>query len=348
MAAIAIRNAVKRYGKKTAVSGVTFAVEPGEFFALLGPSGCGKTTLLRAVAGLESIEGGEIAFGERVMSRPGQTIDPFERKIGFVFQDLALWPHMSALEHLLFVLGKGEGRERNRERSMKVLAELRIDHLAKKRPHEISGGERQRLALARALVTEPSILLCDEPLSSIDPSVASEIRALLRELNRARGMTVLYVTHLQSEAFEMASRIAVMQDGEIRQIADPVTLYEKPASAFVAGFVGQCTLCPGPSSVDGKDILTAFGAVAVPEGLIGRKNLAAVFREDNLTVVKDGGSDAIVVDVQYRGGSFTTFARLQTTVVRIADKERRRIGDSVKVAFVGRPWVVRLDDGAKP
>lgn len=347
MAAIAIRNVVKRYGKKTAVSGVTFAVEPGEFFALLGPSGCGKTTLLRAVAGLESIEGGEIAFGERVMSRPGQTIDPFERKIGFVFQDLALWPHMSALEHLLFVLGKGEGNERNRERSMNVLAELRIDHLAKKRPHEISGGERQRLALARALVTEPSILLCDEPLSSIDPAVAAEIRALLRELNRSRGMTVLYVTHLQSEAFEMASRIAVMQDGEIRQIADPVTLYERPASAFVAGFVGQCTLCPGQSSVDGKDISTAFGAVAVPEGLIGAKNLAAVFREDNLAVVKDGGSDAVVVDVQYRGGSFTTFARLQTTVFRIADQEKRRIGDSVKVALVGRPWVVRCDDGAK-
>jgi iron(III) transport system ATP-binding protein len=256
-AVLTVRQLVKAFpGQKAsggqpvvAVDDVSFEVAEGRLFTLLGPSGCGKTTTLRAVAGLERPDGGEIEVAGRVLFSASRSIDvPASRRgLGMVFQSYAIWPHMNVFENAAFPLRVAARRVRPtraeiRERVERVLRTVRLDHLAGRQATDLSGGEQQRLALARALALEPPLLLLDEPLSNLDARLREEMRIELKRLQRQLRITTVYVTHDQIEALAMSSSIAVMRAGRIEQLGRPREIYERPASRFVADFLGAANL----------------------------------------------------------------------------------------------------------
>jgi spermidine/putrescine ABC transporter ATP-binding subunit len=252
----------KRYGATAAVAGIDLDVAEGEFVTLLGPSGCGKTTTLGLIAGFLPLSGGDIRLkGRSVIGLP-----PFRRDIGVVFQDYALFPHMTAEDNVAFGLKMRKvPKAEMASRVAAALALVKLAGLGGRRPHELSGGQRQRVALARALVIRPQILLLDEPLSNLDLKLREEMRVEIAELQRALAITTVFVTHDQSEALVMSDRIAVMNAGRIEQVGRPADIYERPASRFVAEFIGRMNLFParvaaGPS---GLQVMTARGALAL-------------------------------------------------------------------------------------
>ncbi|MBO0869150.1 MAG: ABC transporter ATP-binding protein [Micromonosporaceae bacterium] len=235
-----------------AVDGVSFDVQDGELFTLLGPSGCGKTTTLRCIAGLERPDGGHIELGERVLYDAGKKINTpaNRRRLGMVFQSYAIWPHMSVFDNAAFPItvlprGRRPGRGEVREKVMRVLEVTDLAPLAHRPATMLSGGQQQRLALARALVGEPDLMLLDEPLSNLDAKLREAMRFELKRLQRELGQTAIYVTHDQGEALAMSSRIAVLSEGRIVQVGKPREIYERPASEFVATFVGVTNLLRG-------------------------------------------------------------------------------------------------------
>lgn len=238
-------------GAVKAVAGISFRVEPGEFFTLLGPSGCGKSTTLRCVAGLETPDSGQITIGDRTVydSESRVSLPVHERAVGMVFQNYAIWPHMTVFDHVAFPLRMiKKPRVPKKEINARVnesLDQVGLGDLGSRIATKLSGGQQQRLALARALVARPRLLLLDEPLSNLDASLRERMRDQLRELQDQTGVTTLYVTHDQSEAFGMSSRIAVMESGSIVQIGTPLGIYSRPASKYVATFVGKTNLLEG-------------------------------------------------------------------------------------------------------
>ena len=244
-----------------ALRGVSFSVAPGELFTLLGPSGSGKTTALRCIAGLERPDAGTIALGDRTLHGPGVDVPAERRGIGMVFQHPALWPHMTAAETVAFPLQMLDRRRRptaaaTAERVRQTLALVRLDGLGDRPATELSGGQRQRLSLARALVTEPPLVLLDEPLTGLDAPLRDELLGELVRLNAELGLTMLFVTHDQAEALAVSSRLAVIRDGAIEQCGAPAQVHERPATAFVARFVGANVL-PGSMASDGDVIVDA-------------------------------------------------------------------------------------------
>ena len=246
--AVIIKNAVKRYGDFTAVNGISLNIEQGEFFTLLGPSGCGKTTLLRMIAGFNTVDGGEICFDEQVIN----TLPAHKRDIGMVFQNYAIFPHLNVADNVAYGLkARKVPKEQITPRVDEALKMVQIDQLKARQPNELSGGQQQRVALARAFVIEPGVLLMDEPLSNLDAKLRVQMRTTIKKLQRRLGITTVYVTHDQEEALAISDRIAVMNQGNIMQIGKPEEIYRKPANPFVANFIGvsnfiDCTL-------DGQD-----------------------------------------------------------------------------------------------
>ena len=239
---IAVRNLTKRFGQMAAVADVTLAIEEGELFTLLGPSGCGKTTLLRLIAGFYNADQGEIRFDERLMNQ----VPAHERGIGMVFQNYALWPHMTVYENVAYGLKLRKiPHAEIAERIRVVLENVKLTELEHRYPGQLSGGQQQRVALARALVLNPDILLLDEPLSNLDAKIRVQVRAEIRKLQQRLGITTIYVTHDQEEALAMSDRIAVFNQGRVLQIGPPKELYERPASRFVADFIGTNNLIDG-------------------------------------------------------------------------------------------------------
>jgi iron(III) transport system ATP-binding protein len=239
------------------VRDVSFALARGELVALLGPSGCGKTTLLRAIAGFDPIAAGRIELRGAEVSTPRATLAPEQRGLGFVFQDLALFPHLSVADNVAFGLRRA-GREERAGRVREALQRLDLSALAGRYPHELSGGQQQRVAVARAIAPRPDLLLLDEPLSSLDARLRARLRVELRTLLRSLGIAALFVTHDQDEAFAFADRIGVLHDGRLEQWATPFELYHRPATPFVADFVGEGRLLLGVSDGAGA-IRTALG-----------------------------------------------------------------------------------------
>ena len=232
---VLIKDAVKIYGDFTALNGVSLDIKEGEFFTLLGPSGCGKTTLLRMIAGFNSIEGGEFYFGDKLINN----VPAHKRDIGMVFQNYAIFPHLTVEENVAYGLKARKVPKAEIEKRVKESLELvQIAHLAKRKPNELSGGQQQRVALARAFVIEPSVLLMDEPLSNLDAKLRVQMRSVIKKLQRRLGITTIYVTHDQEEALAISDRIAVMKDGHIMQVGTPNEIYAKPQNPFVAGFIG--------------------------------------------------------------------------------------------------------------
>ena len=232
---VIIQNAVKRYGDFTALNGVSLDIQEGEFFTLLGPSGCGKTTLLRMIAGFNSIEGGDFYFGEKRIN----DVPAHKRDIGMVFQNYAIFPHLTVRENVAYGLKARKMPAKDiKPKDDEALKLVQISHLADRKPNELSGGQQQRVALARAFVIEPSVLLMDEPLSNLDAKLRVQMRSVIKKLQRRLGITTIYVTHDQEEALAISDRIAVMKDGHIMQIGTPRDIYAKPQNPFVAGFIG--------------------------------------------------------------------------------------------------------------
>lgn len=233
---ITINHATKRYGDFTAIPDLSLVINPGEFFTLLGPSGCGKTTLLRMIAGFNSIEHGEFYFGDRLINH----LDPAKRNIGMVFQNYAIFPHLTVRKNVAFGLQNRQlPKEKIQEQTEKFLKMMKIEQYADRKPEQLSGGQQQRVALARALAIEPDVLLMDEPLSNLDAKLRVEMREVIKEIQNRLGITSVYVTHDQEEAMAVSDRIAVMNEGVIQQIGSPKVLYQRPDNLFVATFIGR-------------------------------------------------------------------------------------------------------------
>ncbi|MBR7825888.1 ABC transporter ATP-binding protein [Actinospica sp. MGRD01-02] len=236
---VSLVGAGKRYGAVRALAGVDLEVEAGRFLVLLGPSGSGKTTLVRALAGIERLDEGELRIGDRLVSAPRTHVPPEQRDLAMVFQDYALWPHLSALGNVGYALKRRKlAADQSRARAMEALERVGLAGLAERYPHELSGGQQQRVALARAIVAQPGLLLFDEPLSNLDTDLRERLRVEISTLTRQSGATAVYITHDQAEAFALADMIGVLDQGRLVQLADPETLYHRPATPFVAGFTG--------------------------------------------------------------------------------------------------------------
>ncbi len=276
---ITIRNITKRYGDTVVIPDLSADIHDGEFFTLLGPSGCGKTTLLRMIAGFIDIERGTIAFGDQVINN----VPVYKRDYGMVFQNYAIFPSMTVEKNVLFGLeNRHVPKAEAQERTMEMLAKVKMEHLAKRFPENLSGGQQQRIALARAIVINPQVLLMDEPLSNLDAKLRVEIRQVIADIQREIGITTIYVTHDQEEALSVSDRIAVMNAGEIQQVASPESIYRRPFNQFVAGFVGHS------NSFDGEVIDNVGGRAGI------RLSSGYTFTVDTLQPGVEAGRKVIV------------------------------------------------------
>jgi iron(III) transport system ATP-binding protein len=319
---ITIKNAVKKYGDFVAIPDLSLEIEPGEFFTLLGPSGCGKTTLLRMIAGFNSIEGGEFYFGERLIN----DLDPSKRNIGMVFQNYAIFPHLTVRKNVAFGLKNRKlPKDEIKTKTDHFMGLMKISEYADRLPEKLSGGQQQRVALARALAIEPEVLLMDEPLSNLDAKLRVEMRSAIKEIQNRLGITTVYVTHDQEEAMAVSDRIAVMNLGVIQQIGTPKKLYQRPANRFVASFIGRTNLMDASIKVsDGvKSLVFNNGYTVRMDNLTdvtdGKKVSVSVRPEE--LIISKGSEGGLVGKVQY-----STFLGLNTHyVVELTDGTRVEI-----------------------
>ena len=251
--AIFIKDVVKKYGENTVIPDLSVNIENGELFTLLGPSGCGKTTLLRMIAGFNSIEGGKISFDKKVIN----DIPPHKRNIGMVFQNYAIFPHMTVEENVKYGLKLRKlSKEEMDERLKDILDVVKITEYKDRLPANLSGGQQQRVALARSIVIHPDVLLMDEPLSNLDAKLRIEMRSAIRSIQKQVGITTVYVTHDQEEALAISDRIAIMNGGVIQQVASPHEIYTRPSNVFVATFIGRSNIFDASLiNVEGKNFV---------------------------------------------------------------------------------------------
>jgi multiple sugar transport system ATP-binding protein len=295
MAALRVRSLHKRFGSVEVLKGIDLSIDNGEFIVLLGPSGCGKSTLLNIIAGLERASAGSIEIGDRVVDN----VAPKDRDIAMVFQSYALYPAMTVRQNITFGMQcRGVPRAQQVEAVGRVAALLQIGELLDRKPAQLSGGQRQRVALGRAIVREPKVFLFDEPLSNLDAKLRVETRAELARLHRRLGATIVYVTHDQEEAMTLGSRVAVMRDGFLQQVAPPMELYRRPANRFVAGFVGSPAMNFLPREIAAR----AAPRIGVTLGV----------RPHDVAIVPrgEGDQDAWVDVVEPRGSELVVYLRL--------------------------------------
>ena len=340
-----IRNIVMDFNGFKALNGISLKIQDGEFIAVLGPSGCGKTTLLRLLAGFTPPSSGEIRIGEQVVANRDYVLPPNARFISMVFQPYALWPHMSVRKNVEFPIKNSkfvspEIRSNCDSRVQELIGMVGLTGMEKRLPAQLSGGQRQRVALARALAVNPDLLLMDEPLSNLDTELRVEMRREIKELHQKTKVTVVYVTHDQSEALALADRIVVMNQGQIEQVGTPQEIYSHPATPFVAKFVGRSNLIAGTWSAD---TFTPAGSTACWEG----SQVAPVFREsghypvkpEHLQVKRDGrdGVRASVYEIEYQGVEVRMMLHNQADneilEVRYRGDETYRVGDEVTLTL---------------
>ena len=297
MASIELRGVGKSFGDTVAVTGVDLTIEDGEFLVLVGPSGCGKSTLLRVIAGLESVSEGSIAVDGADVT----AVAPEDRDLAMVFQDYALYPHMTVERNLGFGLKlRGVHKGERARRVGDVAAILGLDELMARRPAELSGGQRQRVALGRAMVRQPKAFLMDEPLSNLDARLRAAMRAELARLHERLGVTSVYVTHDQTEAMTLGTRVAVLRDGVLQQCGTPLELYERPANLFVASFIGSPQMNLVRATRDGGEIRFGGWSLPLPGGAARDlpNELIVGIRPSDLHVGGDGGRpDLPAIDV---------------------------------------------------
>ena len=311
MARLKLAGVTKTFSGFDAVRDVSLEVADGEFLAVLGPSGCGKTTLLRLVAGFEQPSAGEIAIGGTVVAGAGVSVPPEKRRVGIVFQNYALWPHMSVAQNVGYALKVAKvPREEARRRVAEALALVDLDGFADRYPASLSGGQRQRVALARCLVAAPSLVLFDEPLANLDVHLRAAMEAEFSAFHRRTGTTMIYITHDQAEAMALADRIAVMDGGRLVQVADPRTLYREPATAMVASFIAQGMVLPARvtgAEEGGHCRVEALGQEALVRCRPGERAREAGLiccraADIGLAAAGEPGIDATVRRAVYKGG----------------------------------------------
>lgn len=261
MATLTLKNLQKRYERHHIIRGIDLHIRHGEFVALVGPSGCGKSTLLRMIAGLESVSGGELLLdGDNI-----NDLSPQDRNMAMVFQNYALYPHMTVAENLGFSLKmQGQSKAAIRPQVEQVAGTLGLTPLLSRKPAQLSGGQRQRVAMGRAILRHPRLFLFDEPLSNLDAKLRVEVRTEIKTLHQRLNTTMIYVTHDQVEAMTMADRIVVLRDGQIEQVGTPLELYDRPANAFVAGFIGSPSMNLFAGRIDAHDQVITDDGVRLP------------------------------------------------------------------------------------
>ena len=351
---IRINHALKKFGDNVIIPDLSLDIHPGEFFTLLGPSGCGKTTLLRMIAGFNSIEGGDFYFGDRRIN----DLDPAKRNIGMVFQNYAIFPHLSVRNNVAFGLKERKlPKQQVIEQTNKFMKLMHIEEYADRMPDRLSGGQQQRVALARALSIEPDVLLMDEPLSNLDAKLRIEMREVIKEIQNDLGITTVYVTHDQEEAMAVSDRIAVMNAGVIQQIGKPKELYQRPSNLFVATFIGRTNVLQKKLTASGGAMCVDFDGYLVPMDNLtadahdGQAIQASVRPEE--FVITDGDSEGIEGTVE-----FSTFLGLNTHyLVRLKSGERVEIiqeskiedilekGSTVRLSVKGEKINIFTEDG---
>lgn len=344
---IQLASVTKSFGSHRALNDVSLSIDDGTFFVVLGPSGCGKSTLLRAIAGLEPIDRGEIALDGRPVARDGLHLAPEARQVGVVFQSYALWPHMSVAGNVAFPLETaGKGRPAVAGRVAECLETVSLTPYRDRKPAELSGGQRQRVALARCLAQGAGTVLMDEPLANLDPHLRSAMEEELAAFHAASGATTLFITHDQREAMALADQVAVMWDGAILQVADPDTLYRRPASERVAGFIGRSTLVSVTvDKVEAGEALVRFGDVRVevdcPDDC--RPGPATLLLRPEHLVLATGsrGFDGTVERTIYRGGYWEVFVRVDGVAQPLLMLLNRKaaVGDTLRLDIL-RGWVL--------
>ena len=306
MSAIELENVAKHWGASRALDGITFRADPGTFVVLLGPSGCGKSTTLRLIAGLDTPTSGTIRIGERDVT----TLPPARRGLSMVFQSYALFPHLSVAENIVFGLRVRKVADRE-ARLARVASLLGLEALLQRKPSQLSGGQQQRVALGRAIIAETPVCLMDEPLSNLDAQLRGEMRREIRSLQRRLGITMVYVTHDQTEAMTMADRVVLLRNGRIEQVGSPDELYSKPATAFTAGFIG-----------------------APPMNLMRVNGAVTGVRPEDMRIADDG-MEAKVESVEYLGADSLVAARAgeHSLLVRLPGHARLSEGAAVRIAW---------------
>ncbi|MPY77354.1 MAG: ATP-binding cassette domain-containing protein [Actinophytocola sp.] len=303
MNALELDGVRKDYGSVPAVAALDLRLDEGEVLALVGPSGCGKSTLLRLIAGLEEPDAGTVQIGGRTVAGGGVWYPPERRDVGIVFQDHALFPHLTVAANVAFGLTELSGAER-KSRVTEALAMISMERLAERYPHELSGGEQQRVALTRALAPRPELLLLDEPFSNLDRHLRAQIRADTMDLLRKTGTAAVFVTHDQAEALAIGDRVAVMRAGRIEQLGAPEPVFHTPANRFVATFMGDADFLP--AELTGDTLVTEAGSVRAPDDVVGRADALEVMVRPHEVVLRpaDNGTagTARVVDTEFQGG----------------------------------------------
>jgi iron(III) transport system ATP-binding protein len=345
---LSVVGAHKAFGSRSVLGGVDLEVEDGALVAILGPSGSGKTTLLRLIAGFERLDGGKISVGNVVADDSGQYLPPEQRNIGYVPQEGALFPHLSAERNVAFGLGKGWRRDR---RVSDLFEMVGLSGLEKRYPHQMSGGQQQRVALARALAIRPGAVLLDEPFDSLDAGLRASVRADVREVLRRSNTTAVLVTHDQDEALSFADQVAVLREGLIVQVAGPEEIYTRPADVGVAGFVGQANLLP--ATAGGGKATSMLGALRIAPGPSIEGSVTIVVRPEQLKLSPPGTQgqlSGVVTHQDYYGHDAVVRVRLcgqqangsaPELVVRTEGHEVPAVGEHVCIAVVGDVLAMR-------
>ncbi len=307
-----VRNVSVELQNKKTLQRVSLKLAPGRIASIVGPSGCGKTTLLRAIAGFQPISGGEIFVHERLLSKTGFTLAPENRHIGMMFQDLALFPHLTIEQNIRFGL-KALSEDEQHIRTQQVLNLTELNNKAKKYPHLLSGGEQQRAALARSLAPRPEILLLDEPFSDLDPDLREQVATEVRKILKYENVTAILVTHDQNEAFSMADEIGVMLDGQIAQWGSAYDIYHKPETRFVADFVGLGSMIPA-KVIDPVTLDTEFGYLKgeLCSPLDASEEVDLLVRPDDILHDDSSRITALVEEKRFRGADFLYKLRLRS------------------------------------
>ena len=329
MSHVRVRGLSKSFGPIHAVRDLNLEIERGELMAVLGPSGCGKTTLLRVIAGFEQPDAGCVVVSDEVVAGPGRIIPPEKRRVGMVFQDYALFPHLSVEGNVAFGLTNRPREERD-ALTRRTLELVGLQHKTRCNVHELSGGERQRVALARALAPEPELVLLDEPFSSLDATLRAGLRREVELILRDAEATALLVTHDQEEALSLADRVAVMRDGEIVQVGPPVEVYGEPATRWAAQFVGEVNVLSGVAR--GGGVETELGVFDLRSPASGSVHVAV--RPEQFELRADGNGNASVVAREFRGHDVLYRLRHEggkTLLVQLPSLELHEVGDSVFV-----------------
>jgi iron(III) transport system ATP-binding protein len=331
MSYVQLKNVTKRFGDVIAVNNLTMEIEKGECFSMLGPSGCGKTTTLRMVAGFEDLDEGEIAVGDRVFSSSIKKyyLPPEKRDFGMVFQAFAVWPHLSVFDNVAFPLQiRNLSRAEIAERTRSALTHTGLGKYERSFPNELSSGQKQRIALARAIAINPTVMLLDEPLSNLDPKLREEMRFEIKDLQRKFGFTIIFVTHDQSEAMALSDRILVMRDGIVQQVDSPINIYTKPANRFIFSFIGLSNFLPvivrnGSVFIEGAEDAGAV-CVKAPDDVSIQQRMLLACRPSEIDLNRESGVKALVKRKVYLGDIIDYRIMVGTIEVRI-QKGRRSI-----------------------